>query len=57
MGFIIMVLSAIIGIFLIALGISGIKNKKNKLWNIIAVFCNLVRISKVKNGFRIAYLG
>ncbi len=33
MGFIIMVLSAIIGIFLIALGISGIKNKKTKRIN------------------------
>lgn len=28
MGFIVMVLSAIIGIFLIAIGFSGIKNKK-----------------------------
>ncbi len=44
MGFIIMVLSAIIGIFLIALGISGIKNKKNKLWNIIAVLIGMLLV-------------
>lgn len=44
MGFIVMVLSAIIGIFLIALGFSGIKNKKSKLWNIITISIGIVLV-------------
>ncbi len=55
MGFIVMVLSAIIGIFLIVLGFSGIKNKKKQTleynyyfnWNSISFFCNLVRTSQI----------
>lgn len=44
MGFIVMVLSAIIGIFLIALGFFSIKNKKNGLWNIIAISIGIVLV-------------
>lgn len=44
MGFIVMVLSAIIGIFLIALGFSGIKNKKRRLWNIVAILIGIVLV-------------
>lgn len=42
MGFIVMVLSAIIGIFLTALGFSRIKNKKSRLWNIVATSIGIV---------------
>ncbi|GFI24801.1 hypothetical protein IMSAGC011_03605 [Lachnospiraceae bacterium] len=44
MGFIVMVLSAIIGIFLIVLGFSGIKNKKSRLWNIIIILIGIVLV-------------
>ena len=44
MGFIVMVLSAIIGIFLIALGFSCIKNKKRRLWNIVAISIGIVLV-------------
>ncbi len=44
MGFIVMVLSAIIGIFLVALGFSGIKSKKNRLWNIVAISIGIALI-------------
>ncbi len=44
MGFIVMVLSAIIGIFLIAIGFSGIKNKKSRLWNIVAISIGIVLV-------------
>ncbi|MCM3054976.1 MULTISPECIES: DUF3953 domain-containing protein [Bacillaceae] len=44
MGFIVMVLSMIIGIFLIALGFSRIKNKKSRLWNIVAISAGIVLV-------------
>lgn len=44
MGFIVMVLSAIIGIFLIVIGFSGIKNKKNRLWNIVVISIGIVLV-------------
>lgn len=44
MGFIVMVLSMIIGIFLIALGFSRIKNKKSRLWNIVTISAGIVLV-------------
>lgn len=39
-----MMLSAIIGIFLIALGFSRIKNIKNRFWNIVAISIGIVLV-------------
>lgn len=44
MGFFAMVLSAIIGVFLIALGFSRIKNKKTKFGNVAAIFIGVVLV-------------
>lgn len=37
MGFFAMLFSMIIGVLLIALGISRMKNKKSRLWNIVFI--------------------
>lgn len=42
MGFFVMLFSMIIGIFLIALGISRMKNKKSRLLNIIVIAIGIV---------------
>ena len=44
MGFIVMVLSIIIGIFLIVLGFYRIKNKKSRIWNIFAILVGIVLV-------------
>lgn len=44
MGFFAMIFSMIIGIFLIVLGISRMKNKKSRLWNIVAITIGLVLV-------------
>lgn len=43
MGFIVMVLSAIIGIFLIAIGFLVLKIK-SRLWNIVAISIGIVLV-------------
>lgn len=42
MGFFVMLFSLILGIFLIALGFSRIKSKKNKLGNIVVLAAGIV---------------
>lgn len=56
MGFIVMVLSAIIGILLVVVGGMHIKNKQGRLrttitllMGILLVFCDLARISQIKS--------
>lgn len=44
MGFFVMVLSAVIGLFLIVLGFSRIKNTKSKLWNVVAILIGIVSV-------------
>ena len=44
MGFIVMVLSLIIGIVLIAWGVSYIKKQKNRIWNIFAILMGIVLV-------------
>ena len=39
-----MLLSAIIGIFLIILGFYYIKNKKNSLWNMFAILIGIILV-------------
>lgn len=44
MGFIVMVLSAIVGIALITTGALHIKNQRNRIWNIIAIALGVVLV-------------
>lgn len=44
MGFFAMVFSMIIGVFLIALGISHKKSKKSSLWNIVVIVIGIVLV-------------
>jgi len=44
MGFIVMVLSMIIGIFLITLGFLDIKRKRNKLYTIITILTGMILV-------------
>lgn len=44
MGFFVMVLSAIIGIALIATGASHIKNQKNRMLNVVSILFGIVLV-------------
>ena len=44
MGFIVMVLSAIIGIVLVIAGVTHIKNAKNKIWNIVSILVGIALV-------------